>query len=43
VELGAGAARERGSEQHVTVVFGAPVDEQGRPVRIARASEELKG
>jgi hypothetical protein len=43
VELGGGATRERGSEQHVTVVFGGPVDEQGRPVKVARASEELKG
>jgi hypothetical protein len=43
VELGGGGARERGSEQHITVVFGEPVDKQGRPVKVAQASEELKG
>jgi hypothetical protein len=43
VELGGGGTRERGAGQHVTVVFGGPVDERGRPVKIARASEELKG
>lgn len=43
VELGGGTTRERGSEQHVTIVFGGPVDEQGSPVKVAQASEELKG
>ena len=31
LELGGGAGRERGSEQTVTVVFGGPVDRDGRP------------
>ena len=30
VELGGGGARERGSEQKVTVVFGGPVDRDGQ-------------
>ena len=37
VELGGGAARERGSEQKVTVVFGGPVDRDGNPVKVASA------
>jgi Trypsin-co-occurring domain 2 len=36
VQLGGGGARERGSEQKVTVVFGGPVDRQGRPVKVAQ-------
>jgi|SRR6266508_1202841 len=43
VELGGGAARERGSEQKVTVVFGGPVDRAGNPVKVASASDVLKG
>jgi Trypsin-co-occurring domain 2 len=43
VELGGGGSRERGSEQMVTVVFGGPVDREGRPVKVARATSELKG
>jgi hypothetical protein len=43
VELGGGAARERASEQKVTVVFGEPVDRDGNPVKVAQASDELKG
>lgn len=42
-ELGAGGARERGSHQTVTVVFGAPVDRDGRPVRVAQATDEPLG
>jgi hypothetical protein len=41
--LGGGGARERGSEQTVTVVFGGPVDREGRPVKVAQASSERKG
>ncbi len=41
--LGGGTARERGSEQLVTVVFGGPVDRDGRPVKVAEATDELKG
>ena len=43
VELGGGGSRERGTGQKVTVVFGGPVDRDGRPVKVARASSELKG
>ena len=39
LELGGGGARERGSEQTVTVVFGGPVDRSGRPVKVASADE----
>jgi Trypsin-co-occurring domain 2 len=43
LELGGGGARERGSEQKVTVVFGGPVDRAGNPVKVAQASSERKG
>jgi hypothetical protein len=42
VELGGGGSRERGSTGKVTVVFGGPVDREGKPVRVDRASSELK-
>jgi len=41
-ELGGGRARGQGAEQRVTVVFGEPIDAQGRPVKVARHSGELK-
>jgi hypothetical protein len=43
VEAGGSGSRERGTGQTVTVVFGGPVDREGRPVKVARASSELKG
>ena len=43
LELGGGGARERGSEQTVTVVFGGPVDRMGNPVKVASADDALKG
>jgi hypothetical protein len=43
VELGGGGSRERGTGQKVTVVFGGPVDRDGNPVKVARASNQLKG
>jgi hypothetical protein len=43
VELGGGGSRQRSSGQTVTVVFGEPVDRQGRPVKVARASDKPKG
>jgi hypothetical protein len=43
LRLGGSGTRERGSEQKVTVVFGGPVDREGKPVRIASASDQLKG
>ena len=42
LQLGGGGGRERGSEQKVTVVFGGPVDRQGRPVKVAQPSRERK-
>jgi hypothetical protein len=41
VQLGGGLARERGAEQKVTVVFGGPVDHDGRPVKVASSSDAL--
>ena len=43
LQLGGGVSRERGSEQKVTVVFGGPVDRDGRPVKIASTSDVLPG
>jgi Trypsin-co-occurring domain 2 len=43
MELGGGGSRERGTGQTVTVVFGAPVDRDGNPVKVAQATDELKG
>src|SRR5271165_432367 len=43
LELGGGAGRERGSEQTVTVVFGGPVDRDGRPVKVMQESARRKG
>ena len=43
LQLGGGGARERGSEQKVTVVFGGPVNREGNPVKVASASDVLKG
>jgi len=43
LELGGGGSRERSSGQTVTVVFGPPVDRDGQPVQVARASDQLKG
>ena len=43
LELGGGGSQERGSEQTVTVVFGEPVDPEGRPVKVAQDSAQRKG
>jgi hypothetical protein len=43
VEAGGGGSRERGTGQTVTVVFGGPVDREGRPVKVAQASDEPLG
>ena len=43
LELGGGAGQQHGSEQTVTVVFGAPVDRDGRPVKVAQESAQRKG
>jgi hypothetical protein len=43
LELGGGGGRERSSGQTVTVVFGQPVDRDGRPVKVASVSDKPKG
>lgn len=43
VELGGSAGWEREKMQTVTVVFGAPVDREGNPVKVAQESNEPKG
>ena len=43
LELGGSAGQERGSKQTVTVVFGGPVDRDGRPVKVAQESAQRKG
>lgn len=43
LEVGGGTGRERGSEQTVTVVFGSPVDRDGRPLKVAQESARRKG
>jgi hypothetical protein len=43
LRAGGGGAREHGSEQKVTVVFGGPVDRDGNPQPVASATDVLKG
>ena len=43
LELGGGGSRQRSSGQTVTVVFGEPVDRDGRPVKVASASDKPMG
>lgn len=43
LHLGGGGSRERGQEQKVMVVFGGPVDRDGKPVKVASASDVLPG
>jgi hypothetical protein len=43
LELGGSAGWQREAMQTVTVVFGPPVDRGGNPVRVAAASDEVKG
>jgi len=42
VELGGSASWQRETMQTVTVVFGGPVDRDGTPVKVAKASSERK-
>ena len=41
-ELGGGAAYAGESVQTVTIVFGSPVDRDGQPVKVARATDTRK-
>jgi hypothetical protein len=43
VELGGSGSRQRGSDQTVTVVFGPPVDRDGRVVKVAESSTRRVG
>ena len=43
IELGGERSVERETLQTVTVVFAGPVDREGRPVKVAQATDELKG
>jgi hypothetical protein len=43
VELGGSAGWQREAMQTMTVVFGGPVDRDGRPVKVAQRSRERKG
>lgn len=43
LELGAGRTRGQRAGQRMTEVFSGPVDEQGRPVKIAQRDDKLKG
>ena len=42
-ELGGSAGWQRETMQTVTVVFGPPVDRDGNPLKVARASDQRKG
>jgi hypothetical protein len=42
-ELGGAAGWQREAMQTVTVVFAAPVDREGKPVKVAAAGDEFKG
>lgn len=42
VELGGGATWQRENTQTLTVEFGSPVDREGRPIKVASASSQLK-
>ncbi len=43
LELGGAVGWQHETLQTVTVVFGAPLDSAGNPVKVAEASDELKG
>jgi hypothetical protein len=41
-DAGAAVGMDRSTPQTVTVVLGAPIDPQGRSVKVAQHSDELK-
>lgn len=43
IELGGSASWQRETTQQVSVTLGEPIDDAGNPVRVAQASDELKG
>jgi hypothetical protein len=42
-EVGASAGLHQETTQTVTLVLGPPVDQRGRPVAVAEATDKLKG
>jgi hypothetical protein len=42
-DLGGSVGIDRDTLQTVTLVLGEPVDKEGRPVKVASASDEMKG
>jgi hypothetical protein len=42
-EFGASAGYNRETMQTITLVLGSPVDREGRPVKVAASTHELKG
>lgn len=42
-EIGGSAGWTAESTQTVTLVFGAPVDEKGNPLKVAQVSDHMKG
>ena len=42
VELGGGANWQRENTQTVSIEFSSPVDREGRPVKVALASNQIK-
>jgi hypothetical protein len=42
-ELGGSAGYDRETVQTVTLVLGSPVDREGRPVKVAKATDAVKG
>ena len=42
LEIGAGLGWQRDTTQTVTVVFGPPVDDNGVPVNVADATDQMK-
>ena len=43
VELGGSLGRQHEATQTVTIVFGPPVDSDGKPLKVADAGDEIKG
>ena len=42
-ELGASAGLHQETTQTVTLVLGPPVDQEGRPIQVSEATDEVKG
>jgi Trypsin-co-occurring domain 2 len=42
-DFGGSAGYDRETTQTMTVVLGSPVDREGRPVKVAKATDEVRG